>query len=323
MQPRPLPGTPLHLSVLCYGAGALGTAITGELVTQLLNQFRDAGGNAVDTAHVYGAWTPGGEQASERALGRYLRDNGPWDDLVLATKGGHPAQPWYPRGDEYLSREQLFADVQQSLAALGMDCIPLYWLHRDDTRREVGQIVEACNELVRAGLVRYLGASNWRAERIEAANEYARAHGLAGFVASQPLWNLMNNVQAQRAQAGKDTLFLDETELRWYRRTRFPILAARATACGDFASEDFGEPSKNNTVSVGRRRRARQLAEQWGVSATQIALAWLTAQPHPVWPIVCTSKPEHLQEAIEATEISLTPEQRDWLRDGDEEDENR
>src|SRR5690606_3513631 len=111
------------------------------------------------TAHIYAAWREGGWGASERTLGEWMRAHGNRRELVLGTKGGHPP---LDRMEEYRgSRECLERDLSESLERLGVDYVDVYWLHRDDPTREVGEMIETLAGFVRDGRIRSYGASNW------------------------------------------------------------------------------------------------------------------------------------------------------------------
>jgi aryl-alcohol dehydrogenase-like predicted oxidoreductase len=310
------PLTELDVSAVCYGGGGLGSGVTGGRVDELLNAYRDAGGNIVDTAHCYGFWSPYGEGASERAIGDYIKRNGR-GNLIVTTKGGHPGRPGYRRVDVWLSPHRIEADVDDSLGRLDVDTIDLYWLHRDDTRLEVATIIDALNREVQRGRVRYLGASNWTVERIEEANAYAEEHGLRGFCASQVEWNLAHKEPPKLdAPHGDVTVFAGEREAAFHEQTGLPLFAYTSTASGYFAPGTRKRADFDNATSKARRKRAEKLASDLGVTANQIALAWLLNQPFPVVPITGTSNAEHLAEAMAAVEIRLTAEQVARLRDG-------
>lgn len=305
-----LPQTELRVSAICYGAASFGTAVQGEAMDRLFGMLRDAGGNFFDTAHCYCAWLPDGDGVSERALGECVRRQGGREALVIASKGGHPAMsPYYPRPERFLAPEVITADIDDSLRRLRMDVIDLYYLHRDDAAVPVGEIVESLNAEVARGRIRYLGASNWRVERIAEANAYAAAHGLRGFVISQPQFSL-----AQPAGAmGDDPCMrhLTTADMRWHTTTQLPVAAYTSTAGGFFAGRAGGFDTPDNRA---RRERAEQLASSLNATPTQVALAWLLAQPFPVIPILGTTQPDHLREGLAATEVRLTEEQVNWLR---------
>ena len=314
MDKRLILHTELEVSALCYGTATFGSGTDAERATAMINAFRDAGGNFLDTAHVYGFWAPqAGAGASERALAEYFARNGGRDEMIVATKGGHPARPKYPRGDRFLSPDQVHADLTDSLRWLRAEMIDLYWLHRDDPRVAAGEVIETLNAEVRRGLIRCLGASNWAPARIAEANAYAAAHGLAGFVASQPQWSLAHCPPA--ALADPTTLFLGREDVSWHARTKLPVIPYTSTAGGFFATGRSRKHIDNN-VSRARLARARRLGEELGFSPNQVALAYLMCHDFPVFPTIGTTDLAHLADAVGATDIRLSGEQVAWLRDG-------
>jgi len=311
-----LPYTTLNVSRLCLGTGVFGARIKGDSATRVVEEYLRLGGNFIDTAHCYAFWEPDGEAGcSEREVGRILRELGVREQMVLATKGGHPdGGPKYPRPDRYLSPEVLAQDITDSLQRLQVDTIDLYYLHRDDSRVPVGEIVDALHEHIRAGHIRYIGVSNWRTERIQQANIYAARRGLPAFVISQVQWSLA----VPNWQMGEDPTvrYVTPEDAEWYARHGIPIAAYTSTAQGYFAGTQKGEASfGNNPVNAARRERARQMAQQIGVTPTQIALAWLLHQKPLTIPIFMTGNIEHLRECMAAAEVTLTPEQVRWLAD--------
>jgi 1-deoxyxylulose-5-phosphate synthase len=315
MQHLLIPGTDLRVSELAFGTAAFGTSIRGDAADRLLAQYLEAGGTFLDTAHCYAFWLEGGSGASERELGASLRRLGAWDQVVVATKGGHPAQgPAYPRPDDFLSPEVLASDVVESLERLGRDRIDLYYLHRDDGCTAVGEIVEALNELIRLGRLRYLGASNWSVSRIAEANAYARQRGLQGFVASQ----IQGSLAVPTWKPGPDptTRRLAKEELEWHSGTGVPLVCYSASAGGYFSDAGKQNQLYDTPENAARRTRAQSLAAELSRTSTQIALAWLRAQEAPVIPLFSTVNPEHLAEALGSTPIRLSIEQARSLRDG-------
>ena len=313
MPHQPIPNTTLTVSPLCLGLGDLGTRLSGPDAVVLLDAFLTAGGNFVDTAHCYGFWGPGGIGASERELGRVIGELGCRERLVIATKGGHPAaDPDYPRPDDYLSPEVLASDVTASLEHLGTETIDLYLLHRDDTRVPVGEIIDALNTHVATGQLRYLGASNWSVARIAAANDYAAQHGLSGLCVSQVHFSLAD---PKWPVTDDPTMRTMTPEMHaWHTQTGLPAMGYCASAGGFFAGRESAEGGYGTDENLACRERARALAGDLGVTPTQVALAYLRAQPFPVFPIVGTLQVEHLSEALGSAELSLTAAQAQWLQ---------
>lgn len=309
-----LPATDLRVSRLCLGTGVFGARIKGDQATHILAEYLRLGGNFIDTAHCYAFWEPDGEAGcSEREVGRILRELGVREQVVLATKGAHPdGGPKYPRPDRYMSPEVIAQDIAESLQCLQADTIDLYYLHRDDARVPVDEIISVLNEQAQAGRIRYLGASNWRTERIEQANRYATEHGLQGFVISQVQWSLA--IPDWTMGEDPTVRYVTPEDAEWYAQHGMPIAAYTSTAQGYFAGTEKGEASfGDNPVNAARRERALELAQQLGVTPTQIALAWLLHQKPLTIPIFMTGNREHLRECMAAAEVTLTVEQMRWL----------
>jgi len=306
-----LPHTTLDVSAICLGAADWGTKADDAQVDRLYETYRAAGGNCFDTAHVYAMWA-GATGASERALGACVRRHGDRPNVVLVTKGGHPdCGPKYPRPDRYLAADVIARDVAESLERLQVDAIDLYFLHRDDERMPVGEIIEPLDEHVRAGRLRAIGASNWRAARIAAANAHAAARGLTRFVASQVLYNLAQPTKPPGVP------FLTGGELAWHAAGGMPVFAFSATANGYFATGgQSAHRSYENETSRARLDRAALLATERGATANQVALAYLLHQPFPIVAMTGTTSVEHLRDALRSPDIALTPEGVRWLRDG-------
>jgi aryl-alcohol dehydrogenase-like predicted oxidoreductase len=312
---RHLPGTDLRVSALCQGAVPFGMSVTGEEGDRLFGAFLDAGGNFFDTAHCYCCWLEGGDGVSERTLGEMVRRFGVRDRVVIATKGGHPdIPPVYVGREHYLSPEVVGRDLDGSLQRLGMDHVDLYYLHRDDARAPVGEVIDMLNAEIDRGKIRYLGCSNWPVARIAAANAYAAEHGLQGFAVSQPQFSLAKF----NFEPGEDPTLRSLTgdDIAWHTETGLPAIAFSSTACGYFAgsTRENAVAQFDNPVSQSRRARARQLAAELGCTPHQAAIAYLTNQKFITIPILGTASVEHLREAVGATSIKLTEEQVKWLR---------
>ncbi len=299
-----LAGTDLQLSSFCCGLGEL-FALPAAESDALLDAFVEAGGNFFDTAHCYSFWLPGGNGISEIGIGDYLRRRGLTDQVVVATKGGHISMPNYRSVEYYLSPERIGADLDDSLGRLQCSHVELYYLHRDDERVPVGEIVDALNAEIERGRLKYLGASNWSTARISEANEYARANDKVGFVISQPRWSLAH------AQSSDSTLVEAEEQIGWYRDNNFALAVYSPTAHGFFDGHDTD--AYNSPQNNARRERARELARKYDATPGQIALAYLINQSFPVFPIIGTSKPTRLREALQADELTLTPDEIVWL----------
>jgi aryl-alcohol dehydrogenase-like predicted oxidoreductase len=276
----------------------LGTLLVDPAV---LDEWVRLGGNAIDTARVYG------DGAAERDLGAWLASRPDVrDDLVLISKGAHP-----DGARRRVTREDIEDDLHASLAALGRP-IDVYMLHRDDPSLPVGPIVECLNEHLRAGRVRALGASNWSCARIDEANAYAADHGLEGFCCSSPHLSLAT----QNEEHWDDTRSArDPTIFAWHERGGLPVFAWSAQSRGFFAGHESESVDRvyDSADNRERRRRAGELAARLGCTANQVALAWVLRQPFPVYAVIGARTVAQLRETVGALEIELSDDEARWL----------
>jgi aryl-alcohol dehydrogenase-like predicted oxidoreductase len=276
----------------------LGTLLVDP---EVLDEWVRLGGNAIDTARVYG------DGAAERDLGAWLASRPDVrDDLVLISKGAHP-----DGARRRVTAADIAHDLAASIAALGR-AIDVYMLHRDDPQLPVGPIMEALNEHLRAGRVRALGASNWTCARIDEANAYADAHGLEGFCCSSPHLSLAT----QNEEHWDDTRSARDPEIfAWHERGGMPLFAWSAQARGFFAGHDSESVARvyDNADNRERRRRCSELAARLGCTAGQVALAWVLRQPFPVYAVIGARTVGQLREAVGALEIELSDVDERWL----------
>jgi 1-deoxyxylulose-5-phosphate synthase len=269
----------------------LGTMLLTDSGGDVLDEYVRLGGNAIDTARVYG------DGDAERALGRWLESRpGLREQLVIASKGAHPS------GDhKRVTPQEIERDLRMSVELLGGP-IDLYLLHRDDPAIPVGTIIECLTALREAGLLTAYGTSNWTTPRIDEANAWAAANGLDGFcVSSQHL-----SLAAQNEEQWADTRSANDPEIHaWHERTQTPLLAWSTQARGYFFGRSGSEVTRvyDNPENRERRRRAEQLGERLGRTTAQVALAWALHQPFPVHAAFGANTVDQLREAFGALEV--------------------
>jgi aryl-alcohol dehydrogenase-like predicted oxidoreductase len=309
-----IPGTALAVAPLCLGTADMGTKIERSVAFAMLDAYLDAGGNFLDTALVYADWVPGTRSVSEKLLGEWMAARGCRARVVLATKGAHP--PLDAMHQPRLAPADIAHDIAASRAHLRAETIDLYWLHRDDPGRPAGEIVEALSEQARGGAIRYFACSNWRLERLREAQEYAAAHGLAGFVANQMLWNA--GVINYDALGDVSLVAMDEALWEYHRATGLAAIPYSSQANGLFAKlaagrEDRLRPGWSRVYpeapNRARAERIRQLSAQTGLSATQIALGYLRGQPFTTVPVVGPQSPAQLADTLSAAGVRLPADQ--------------
>ena len=290
---------------LAYGAGALGTALKGDAAIRHVAAYLEAGGDVFDTAHVYACWEPGGVGASERELGRVLKQLGVLEKVTVMTKGGHPHfDENYSRPERFLAPEVLLQDIIESCERLGVGFLPVYFLHRDDGKTPVSEILEPLQD-ARQG---FLGASNWSVARISEANAVALERGWKGFSVSQIQGSLA--VPTWQPTADPTTRFLTQEEIDF----GLPLVFYSATAGGYFAGKE-GNLYRSPENSA-RRERAKALAEKYGATPAQIALAYLKALPLPTLPLFGTTNDARLKEFLGAAALALSLEDAEYLAAG-------
>ncbi|MCX7801087.1 MAG: aldo/keto reductase [Fimbriimonadales bacterium] len=301
-----LPHTDLQVSRFAFGTADCGTRIPEDRALRVFEAYRKEGGNFLDTAHCYAAWVEGGLGVSERwvagVVARFGREG-----LVIATKGGHCAFDGYPRPDAFLAPEIVERDLSESLDRLRMDAVDLYYLHRDDPRVPVGELVDACNRLADAGRVRHLGVSNWSARRLADANAYASAHGLRPFAILQNHWSLMQPSWESLDAPGDVRYVLDE-ERAVLEELGVPV-AAWAPVRGIVELERGGGWGYGTERNRRRLAEARRVAAEVGATEAQVALAYLLRQRPVAIPILGTGDEGHLREALAAEALTLSDEQ--------------
>lgn len=312
-----LSGIEKAVSVIGLGTGtpkafAPGTYMRGA---ELLDAFLRAGGNFVDTAHVYGF---GG---SEKTIGRWLRERQARQEIVLSTKGCHPAfdpenifgKPWEPR----VTPEAIHQDLSESLERLQTDFVDVYLLHRDDERMPVAPMMDALHLEMMRGRIRAFGASNWSTARIAEANAYASKNNLRPFVLSSPSLSLPR----PKPFLFPGALYAGDTVRAWHEQHQFPLLAWSSLGVGFMHAElppkdgpdSFVAQTYFTDENFERLRRAQELAGRKNASTVQIGLAFVLHQRFPTIALVGPSTVAHLAEALRALDVRLNDNETGYL----------
>lgn len=307
-----LGSTSLTVSQLCYGTNMLGTAIDQAGANALLDRFVGLGGNFIDTARSYGDWIPDAPKgASERAIGAWLKGRRR-EDVVIATKGGFldlRVGDWRNR----VTPEDISSDLAESLEHLGVDTVDLYWLHSDNPQAPVEPLVDALIGHQKAGRIRYFGASNWSADRILAAQAYAKSIGHAGFAAVQPFWGLAEPNAEGAAAQGYGQYY--EDGLRAAHEAGLPMAPyagqsrgffSKLAADGEAALRDDLKSMYLNDVNRTRLAAVKRVAQRHQADVNAVALAYLMDQPFQTIPIVGASRPDQLNETARAHGLKLS-----------------
>lgn len=277
--------------------------LTEEDSRPFIKRALELGVNFFDTANVYSM----GE--SEAVLGRALRDFARRDEVIVATKVNSAVRP-DPNG-RGLSRKAILSEVDKSLERLGTDYIDLYIIHRYDYQTPLEETLEALNDVVRAGKVRYLGGSSMHAWQFMKAIGLQRANGWAQFISMQNYYNLLYREEEREMLR----LCLSEG----VGVTPWSPLA-RGKLARPWSAEQQTERSKNDrfakvlydkTVEIDKPvvDRVNEIAKGRGLPASQISLAWLLHKPAVTSPIVGATKPHHLDDAVATLSVKLSDEE--------------
>jgi aryl-alcohol dehydrogenase-like predicted oxidoreductase len=281
--------------------GSHAWTLSEEESQPFFHQALELGINFFDTANVYSSGV------SEQVLGRFLKANARREAVVIATKV-HGVMRDEPNGGG-LSRKAIFYEIDQSLRRLQTDYVDLYQIHRLDHETPIEETLEALHDLVKAGKVRYIGASSMYAWQFAKALYLADVHGWTRFVSMQNHYNLLYR-EEEREMIG---LCLEEGigVIPWSPLARGRLTRPwQSEATKRLETDIFGKSMYSQTEEADRRviDRLGQLAEQRGIPRARLALAWLLGKPAVVSPIVGASKPNHLQDAVAALSVRLTPD---------------
>ncbi|MEU4835020.1 aldo/keto reductase [Streptosporangium sp. NPDC023615] len=297
------------------GTIPFGTAVDDTATFAILDRFAEAGGSMLDTANNYPFWNEGATgDESELAIGRWLAARGNRDRMVLGTKCG--ARPTVP-GDrtldfaEGLSAPAIAAAAEGSLRRLGTDHVDVYWAHIEDRSVPLEETLGAFGELVRAGKVGEIGASNVPAWRLERARNLSRASGLPPYTHVQLRHTYLRPRPGTRLPEGGHVLVQDDM-LDYLRSERDLTLWAYNTLMfGAYTREDRPVPDVYDHPGTVRGLAVlREIAGELGVSVNQVVLAWLIGGDVRTVPIVGVSSPAQLEEALGALDVKLDDEHR-------------
>jgi aryl-alcohol dehydrogenase-like predicted oxidoreductase len=310
MQLRPLGRSPLKVAPLAFGGNVFGWSADQARSFELLDAFVDHGFNLVDTADVYSAWVEGNEGGeSETIIGRWLKQSGKRDKVLIATK----VAKWkrYPG----LSPTNIREAVEDSLRRLQTDHIDLYQAHEDDPKVPLEETLRAFDDLVTAGKVRVIGASNYEAPRLADALATSKAKGLARYESLQPEYNLMDRKGFEGAL--QPLCVQEDVGVISYYSLASGFLSGKYRSEADLAkSKARAAKVKNYLTSRGMRVLAAldQVADAHGATPAQVSLAWVMAQPSIAAAIASATTVEQLAELARAASLQLTPEQLDALK---------
>ena len=284
-----LPGVGKPISRL-----VMGTMVQRNIAhaTALFDDFFARGGNAFDTAYIYG------RGRTEKLLGRWIRNRGLRGEVVIAAKGACAPD---------CNPQALVSQLKESLERLETDYVDVYVMHRDNTDIPVGEFVDVMNALKDEGRMRAFGGSNWTKERFDEANAYAKKHGKTGLAILSNNFSLARMVQPVwegcLASSGPDYR-------AWHEANQVPLLAWSSQARAFFVPGTPVDPSWDSPDNLERRARCFAMAEERGVDPMALALAYVLHRPFPVYAAIGPASIAETVSSFGALDINLSPADR-------------
>jgi 1-deoxyxylulose-5-phosphate synthase len=308
--------TGMDVSPICLGCMSFGSAkgwvhnpwaLKENESHTIIKRALDLGINFFDTANVYASGN------SEEILGRALKEYANRDEVVIATKVFFNTREG-PNGGG-LSRKYIFSQIDKSLKRLGTEFVDLYIIHRWDYSTPIEETMEALHDVIKAGKARYIGASAMYAWQFQKALYTAEKHGWTRFVSMQNHYNLLYREDEREMMP----LCIEEkiavtpySPLAAGRLARDPSEKTQRGDTDPIARQKYDATAKVDSVVI---ERVGELAEKYSIQRAQIALAWMLRKAPVVAPIIGATKLSHLESAVEALSVNLTPEDMAYLEE--------
>jgi aryl-alcohol dehydrogenase-like predicted oxidoreductase len=298
MEYRTLGRSALQVSPLCFGGNVFGCTADERTSFSLLDAWVEAGFNFVDTADVYSRWAPGhtgGE--SEAVIGRWLKQGGRRDRVLIATKVGM---------DKGLAPAWIREAVEASLRRLNVDCIDLYQAHKDDEATPLEATLECFASLIKEGKVRAIGASNYSAPRLAQALATSQRLGLPRYQSLQPQYNLYDRAEFEREL--RPLCLREQLGVINYYALAAGFLTGKYRSPEDAAQSPRGAGVVKKYLNARGQRILTALdaaAASIGATPGQVAIAWVMAQPGITSPIASATTLAQLRELVAAARLKL------------------
>ena len=299
----------MEVSRINLGGNVFGWTLDEQKSFEILDAFVAAGFNFIDTADTYAWWVNGIGGQSERIIGNWIKSRRNREQLVIATKAGSETKK---HGTD-ISKKHILKSADESLQRLQTDYIDLYYTHFDDQVTPVEETLSAYDELIKAGKIRHIAASNVPPERLVESFELAEKNGLPKYVALQPHYNLI-------ARENYEKQYRPIVEK--YGLTVFPYYSlASGFLTGKYRTEaDFGKSPRGggmqnylNEKGLGVLNALDEIAAKHNTKQATVALAWLLAQSNIEAPVVSATSQAQLETLLAAPELILTEEDLGWL----------
>ena len=295
------------LSRIILGGDYYGRQVSESDVYKLIDKFVELGGNFFDTARLYTAGQ------SEEIYGKWLNAHRR-EDYFLATKGGCREVDGVKESG--ISEAEIIKDLDDSLNALKLSYVDLYYLHRDDENIPVSEVMEYMNKFVSEGKIKNIGVSNWKAQRIKEANEYADKHNLVPITFSQIKYSLAASSPSYIDEPG--LVEMNDEEYKFYSKNNIIVSAFASQSKGFFSKiEKYGaagldEKTKTRYLceeNLEKYKNVKETAEKYNICVSAVSLNYLTSKSVVILPIVGCKNESQLVDSLKGTDITFTEDE--------------
>jgi aryl-alcohol dehydrogenase-like predicted oxidoreductase len=309
MEKRKIKNTDLLIAPVNFGGNVFGWTLDEKQSFDILDRFTDEGFNFIDTADTYSWWVNGKGGQSEEIIGKWMKSRSNRNNLVVATKVGSETKE---HGFD-ISRKHILKSVDESLRRLQTDHIDLYYTHFDDNKTPVEETLAVYDEIIKAGKVRYIGASNVSPERLRESFEVSEKNSLPKYVALQPHYNLMEREKFETHYAPLAEEFNLSVFPYWSLASGF--LTGKYREEQDTSKSQRGEGAKKylNPKGLAVLKALDEISAIYNSEPAAVALAWLLANPLITAPIVSATSASQLETLFAAPKLQLSPEDIELL----------
>lgn len=309
MEKRKIKNTDLAIAPINFGGNVFGWTLDEKQSFDILDRFTEAGFNFVDTADTYSWWVNGKGGQSEEIIGKWMKSRANRNDIVLATKVGSETKE---HGYD-ISKKHILKSVDESLQRLQTDHIDLYYTHFDDNITPVEETLAAYDEIIKAGKVRYIAASNLSPERLKASFDAAEKNNLPKYVALQPHYNLMEREGFEQNYAPLAEQF--DLSIFPYWSLAAGFLTGKYRDEADLAKSARGEGVRKylNPKGLEVLKALDQVSAKHNTTQGTVSLAWLLSNPLITAPIVSATSASQLETVFNAPKLVLDQEDIDLL----------
>jgi len=303
MKKRRLGNSDLYVAPLCFGGNIFGWTVNEKTSFELLDSFTSSGFNFIDTADVYSAWAPGNKGGeSETIIGKWMKARNNRDKVIIATKVGSDLG----QGQNDISKKYILKAVENSLKRLQTDFVDLYQTHVDVADTPVEETLEAYDQLVKEGKIRWIGASNFPPERLITSLVASKKHGYPSYQTLQPLYNLYDR---ENFEKGLEQICLDNN---------LGVISYSSLASGFLTGKYRSEADSGKSVRGGGIKKylnkkgftilkaLDEVSEQYNTTSASVAIAWLIARHSVTAPIASSTTLDQLNSLVNAAKLELS-----------------